>query len=147
MLKPKKDQIWYYNKTGNTYLITSNSLMKINDSEWIDGVVYKCLKEGKTYTRDLKTFLEKFRARLFVKNVYVREYNDIKFNSYDLIKIIKPFEELDDVLLKEYFNLDSSHRDYKSVKGTKCKSNRYIVRKPTGYAIYPDKLVAKNRCD
>jgi len=147
MLKPKLNQIWYYEKTGNAYLIQSNALMKINDSDWVEGIIYKCLKEEKIYTRDLETFLKKFKSTLFLKKVYVREYNDIQFKPYDLIKIIKPFEELDDNLLKELFSLDNSHKDYKSVKGCKCKVSRYIVKKPTGYAIYPDSLVAKNNSE
>jgi len=147
MLKPKLNQIWYYEKTGNAYLIQSNTLMKIDDSSWVEGVVYKCLKEEKIYTRDLKTFIKKFKATLFIKKVYAREYNDNQFNPYDLIKIIKPFEELEDSLLKDYFNLDESNRDYQSVKGSMCKVSRYIVRKPTGYAIYPEALVAKNNYD
>jgi hypothetical protein len=61
MMNPKTGDIWTYKKTGNRYWIRVVGQSKLLDGEWTDAVTYETVYQpGVFYTRDLKTFLEKF---------------------------------------------------------------------------------------
>lgn len=54
-----------------------------------------------------------------------------------IIKIIKPYEPLTELEIKEYAKIDKNHNDYQSVQGKHCKVFRLILETQGSYAIVP----------
>lgn len=73
---PKAGDIWVYTKTGNKYWIQFTGESKIKDGEWIHSVTYKSIDNDKFYTRDLDTFLKKFKMFTSSESVPTKEEAD-----------------------------------------------------------------------
>ena len=57
---PVAGQIWIYTKNLTTYEIISVGQLKVEGIDWIPAVTYRSRQNGEYYTRDIKTFMEKF---------------------------------------------------------------------------------------
>ena len=58
--RPSFTNIWQYNETGNRYRVTDSCKMKIESGEWVEGIIYMCLKTALIFTRDKATFMTEF---------------------------------------------------------------------------------------
>ena len=58
--KIKPGQIWLHNPSGGIYQVVCKSQIKIPHVGWFKSITYKDPKTGKTYTRFIEDFENKF---------------------------------------------------------------------------------------